>query len=256
MLARAAQHMKPNLSPQEYTRIRKLVCDSVGRPYIPYQDNDATRTVWQNIPTHTTGRCPLCGVACTEQIDTYSLQDVDALGELYKPFKQFSSCGHFAGEQGFVHLNGVIPDDVYHGNSEVPYVMPSFLPDEPQSYAVMHCLPIYRPEKTRFIPRHLLFVVTYFSQAPRVLQQQRDEVRFQPDMKPLPCMYTWIEARGDKSAWDLAQWVRKGKLWWLDLDRDELPLRNGPVGEFPYANIQGIRKGYTYVKGKLKLEPY
>ena len=106
------------------------------------------------------------------------------------------------------------------------------------------------------MPRHLFFMVMYYSESPRTLQLQRDQVRFQPDMKPLPCMATWIEVRGDKAAWDLAQWVRKGKLWWLDLDRDDLPLRNSPENEFPYANIKGIQKGFAYVKGRLNLAPY
>ncbi len=255
LLARAARHVESKLSPQEYIDIRKLVCDSVGRPYVPYQDNENTREVWKHIPKHTIARCPLCGAACTEQVDTYNLEDVDMLGYVSNKFKHHSSCEHIVGEQGFVHLNGVIPD-FYHGGSEVPYVTPSFLPDDPKSYAVMHCLPIYRPEGEVFVPRHLFFMVTYYSQSPRTLQQQRDEVRFQPEMKPLPPMSTWIEVRGDKNAWDLVRWVREGKLWWLDLDRDDLPLKNSPVKEFPYANIKGIQKGFTYVKGRLKLAPY
>ncbi len=255
LLARAARHAKPELSPREYTAIRKLVCDSVGRPYIPYQDNEYTREVWKYIPRHIIARCPLCGAVCTEQVDTYNLQDVIILGSRSNKFKHHAACEHWLGEQGFVHLNGVIPD-FYHGGSEVPYVTPSFLIDDPPSYAVMHCLPLYRVEKDVFVPRHLLFVVTYYSQSPQILQQRRDEVRSQPDMKPLPPMSTWIEVRGYKEAWDLVRWVREDKLWWLDLERDDLPLRNSPVSEFPYAGIKGIQKGFTYVKGRLKLAPY
>jgi hypothetical protein len=177
------------------------------------------------------------------------------LGATSNKFKHRSACEHFMGEQGFVHLNGVIPD-YYRGGSEVPYVTPSFLPDDPKSYAVMHCLPIYRAEGKVFRPRHLLFVVTYYSQSPRTLQQRRDAVRFQPDMTPLPPMSTWLEVRGYKEAWDLLRWVRAGKLWWLDLDRNDLPLRNSPAKELPYANIKGIQKGFAYVNGRLKLDPY
>jgi hypothetical protein len=255
LLAQTARHVELKLSPKEYTNIRKLVCDSAGRPYVPYQDNEDTRTVWQHIPRHTIARCPLCGAAFTEQVDTYNVEDVDMLGDTSISFKHHSACEHFVGEQGFVHLNGVIPD-YYRGGSEVPYVTPAFLSDDPKSYAVIHCLPIYRAERKGFVPRHLLFVVTYYSQSPQALQRRRDEVRFQPDMKPLPPMSTWIEVRGDEAAWDLVRWVREGKLWWLDLDRDDLPLRNSPLKEFPYANIKGIQKGFAYVKGRLKLDPY
>jgi hypothetical protein len=256
LLARAAQHVEPELSPREYTDVRKLICDSVGRPYIPYRDDDDSRRVWEHIPKHTIARCPLCGAAYTEQVDTYNVEDVWMLGDTPSIFQHHSSCEHYVSAQGFVHLNGVIPDPYYRGGSEVPYVMPSFLPDDPESYAVMHCLPVHRAEGEVFVPRYLLFAVTYYSVSPRILQQKRDEVRFEPDMKPLPPMYTWIEARGDKEAWDLVRWVREGKLWWLDLDQDDLPLRNGPVEEFPYASIEGIRKGFAYVKGKLKFDPY
>lgn len=258
LLARAARHTEPQLSPQEYMAVRKLVCDSSGRPYIPYQDNENTRKVWQHFPRYILARCPLCGAAFTEQINTYDVNDVELILGAYTShsFKHHVSCEHFVAEQGFIHLDGVIPHETYRGHSEVPYIMPMFLPDDPRSCAVMHCLPIYRAEGKAFVPRHLLFVVTYYSQSPQTLQQRRDEVRFEPDMKPLPPMLTWIEARGNNAVWDLIRWVRAGKLWWLDLDRDDLPLRNSPAKEFPYANIKGIQKGFYYVRGKLKLDPY
>ena len=116
LLARAARHVELKLSPQEYTAIRKLVCNSSGEPYVPYQDNEDTRTVWKHIPSHTIARCLLCGGARTEQVDTYNLQDVCMLGATSNKFKHRSACEHFMGEQGFVHLNGVIPD-YYRGGS-------------------------------------------------------------------------------------------------------------------------------------------
>lgn len=259
LLARAARHVKPQLSPQEYMDIRKLVCSVNGKPIVPYDEEaEVTHKVWQIIPRHTIARCPLCGEVCTEQVDTYNLRDVGNLGEyIDTSFKHYSACEHLAGEHGFLHLNGVIPDGYFHGRSEVPYVDPNFLPDDPRSCAVMHCLPIWRAEGEAFVPRSLLFVVTYYSKAPETLYQERIKVRYRLGIEPLPKMYSWREARGDKDAWDLVRWVRMGKLWWLDLDRDDLPLRNSPVEEFPYANIQGIQQGFTYYHdGKFELEQY
>ncbi|KAB2866372.1 MAG: hypothetical protein F9K46_02465 [Anaerolineae bacterium] len=89
------------------------------------------------------------------------------------------------------------------------------------------------------------------------MKQRRIEVRYKLGMEPYPKMYSWREAYRDKDAWDLTQWVRKGKLWWLDLDRDDLPLRNSPVEEFPYADIKGIQQGFTYYRdGTFSLESY
>ena len=43
-------------------------------------------------------------------------------------------------------------------------------------------------------------------------------------------------------------WVKKGKLHWLDLDDPALPLKSGPVSDFPYAGIQGFGRKYIYRK--------
>lgn len=260
LLANAARHVELELSPQEYVALWEPFHTPGGARYTPYQEDDAERDevhrLWKHLPKHTISRCPLCGVTYSEQVDTYNVDDVWTLGGVPpNRFRHQSFCEHFVGTQGFVHLNGMIPDPYYRGDSEVPYVMPTFLSDDPESYAVMHCLPVYRPEGNTFVPRYLLFAVTYYSQSPCTLQQKRDEVRFKPD-KPLPQMSTWIEARGDKETWNLVRWVAEGKLWWLDLDQDDLPLKSGPVKEFPYANIEGIRKGFAYVRGELRLDSY
>jgi hypothetical protein len=50
----------------------------------------------------------------------------------------------------------------------------------------------------------------------------------------------------DPETCDLARWVARGKLQWLDLHSRALPLRQGLVEEFPYANIQGFGQPYSY----------
>jgi hypothetical protein len=40
--------------------------------------------------------------------------------------------------------------------------------------------------------------------------------------------------------------VEKGKLLWLDLTQDDLPLKAGPVQDFPYGNVEGMRRPHTY----------
>lgn len=71
-----------------------------------------------------------------------------------------------------------------------------------------------------------------------------------------PRSWTRLPQSPHKEAWDLLHWVREGKLWWLDLDQDDLLLINSRAKKFPYANIKGIQKGFTDVNGRLKLDPY
>lgn len=257
LLVYVARHVEIELSLQEYVALLEPFRTFAGIDRLPYRDDEDARRFWKYVPTCTIARCPLCGIAYTEQVNIYNMRNVWTLGNKPRIFQHQSFCEHFVGAQGFIHLNGVIPNHPYRGGSEVPYVMPIFLPDDPESYAVMHCLPVCRAEGNVFVSRYLLFTVTYYSQSPRTLQQKRDEERFEPDMKPLPRMYSWREVDGvNQEAWDLVRWVSEGKLWWLDLDRDDLPLRSGPAAAFPYANIEGIRKGFANVKGELEVDLY
>ena len=55
------------------------------------------------------------------------------------------------------------------------------------------------------------------------------------------------EGSEEEKLWfDLAFWVKKNRLLWLEPDTKELLLKKGPVEEFPYANIQGRR--YPYIE--------
>lgn len=253
---------------------------------------------WGRIPSYLIARCPLCGVPYAEELDTHSLlgwgiypgfwdfvytNKRERLGEdeidrrleeiesgttqpgeywesTFEATPQRVKCKHFVAVQFFINLHSVVPKEVtyFSNQSEVPFVMPVFLPDDIESYVVMHSLPICRIEKNKFVPRYSLYLLTYYSMNPQALWKRRQAEFKGGDALHFSKLYTWrtIELNNLSEAWDLSLWVKRGKLFWLELEQDDLPLKSGSVKEFPYANIEGIRKSHTYRKGKLKVDAY
>jgi hypothetical protein len=58
------------------------------------------------------------------------------------------------------------------------------------------------------------------------------------------------EARKHPDWWDLPLWVKRKKLYWLDPNSPDLPLKSEPVEDFPYADIQGYRRPMKIRNGK------
>jgi hypothetical protein len=225
------------------------------------EDDPEVREYWSALPEYLIARCPICGEPDFERMDTHCLENgwlIDSGESIFGGEYQMGGCEHRVAAQGFIHLNDVIPLELkyYRSQSEVPYVMPIFLPNEPQSYTVMHSLPICRSEEGKFVPRYTIFMLTYYSKDPSVLLKRRaqdaERGKSDPDFR-LSLMYRWYEAMSFREAWDLPLWVTRGKLWWLDLDRDDLPLKSGPVSAFPYGNVRGRRYGFIYRNGELIL---
>ena len=268
-LEHIAHHLKLTLTPSEHERLLDQYRTPSGVHYRPYQavgeeDDPNVRAYWSALPEYLIARCPVCGAADFERMDTHCLENgwlINSGASIFGGEYKRDGCEHRVAAQGFIHLNGVIPLELkyYSGQSEVPYVMPIFLPDEPQSYTVMHSVPICRSEEGKFAPRYTLFMLTYYSKAPEILLRRRaqdaERGKNDPDFR-LPLMYPWFEAIFFREAWNLPLWVARGKLWWLDLDRDDLPLKSGPVSAFPYGNVRGRRYGFIYRAGELILQDY
>ena len=148
----------------------------------------------------------------------------------------------------FINLNSVMPTELDYKTlgCEVPHIIPVFLPDDVESYAVMHVLPICRVENDQFVPRYSLYTITYCSEEPSVLIKRRWQISSSEVM---------FVSRGlvTRASWDLAKWVQAGKLLWLDSEMPDLPLRTEPVEAFPYVGIQGRRdNSNVYRHGKWK----
>ena len=286
------RHLQIAFTPAEYHAVTQQY-QRAGE----FSKTKAQDDYWGRIPSYLIARCPFCNATYFEKLDTHGLSgwaaypgfwdfvytsgqeaidqaEVDKrLGEIekgiddpsgywkssFEKVSQRTKCLHFVAVQFFINLNGETPEEEYFSNeSEVPYVMPVFLPEDIESYAVMHCLPICRVEQGQFVPRYSLYLLTYYAAAAHTLWERRHLESTGGDAFHLPTLHTWrtIELHNLSDAWELSLWVKRGALMWLDLTQDGLPLTSEPANAFPYANIQGIRKSHVYRKGKLEIDPY
>jgi hypothetical protein len=234
-------HLKIDLSPQAYHSLRGQYRVPAGTYYNP--DYEDAPEFWKRFPEYLIARCPICEACYTECVDTYALHNWTLrLEETVYYGVQSIGCAHFVGVKTFINLNGIEPtEEKYFSNveGEIPYVMPVYLPEDIPSHAVLHSLPICREEHGVFVPRYSVFMVTYYSAAPRLLHDRNGQY-WKPGMGLVSLMFPFTKDR------DLLRWVAAGKLWWLDLEQDQLPLRSDSLEAFPYANIEGRREGYVY----------
>jgi len=202
----------------------------------------------QNLPDYVIARCPLCSSTYSAHLDTYSLRywGPPCQGRsVFSERAQEINCSHFVAAHHFINLSGVMPTELNYTElgCEVPYVIPVFLPDDIESYAVMHALPICRVEDGQFVPRYSVYMITYYSEEPSTLMERRWQV------SSSECILVGGLRR--RSSWKLTNWVQSGKLQWLNPDVPDLPLRTGPVEAFPYVNIQGHKQfSNIYKNGK------
>jgi hypothetical protein len=204
--------------------------------------------VWYRLPRYTLARCPFCGVAYTEALDTHSLTywhiDGNESGAVFATGvdNRFFDCPHLFAVQTHLNLNGAVPIEreyLRSTMSERPYVMTEWLSDSIPAVAVMHSLPICRLEEDRFMPRYLLYTLVYYAQDASTLWariRQREEADAGPEDYGHVLRYMSPGPR----ARDWAHWVAQGKLAWLDPTDPAVPLRTGSPGEFPYGRIAGI----------------
>jgi hypothetical protein len=227
------------------------------------------------IPTYIISRCPICHIPYQQAVDIYSLYLWNILHNAdsvtYSP-QGYERCEHFIGVHSFLNLNQRLPSKtelrnktLYSTEPEVPIITPTLLPDDIESYAVLHSLPICQPWGKRFLPRYILFMLTYYSTNRQALELRRLKewiggeevielpkagVRWAHGHKRL--MIYWEEANTKPEARDLFYWVKKGKLRWLNLLTPDLSLNTGDT-EFPYLGISGRATGLQYQEKKLEV---
>jgi len=218
------------------------------------------------LPAYLIARCPLCGLENIERLDTYSLREWPGMNllkgtSLFGHHAVVRHCEHFALVQRFLNLRGVQLDEIYGTvkGPEVPHVIGYLLEPGPfpvphaidyilrkedfYCHAVLHALPVCRPESTHFEPAYNVFIVTYFSENPN---NTRKVVRayntFYRDPRTPPMF--WEPPDGHETWWDLRRWVQAGRLHWIDGSESNLPLRTRAVTEFPYGELEGRRYPY------------
>jgi len=149
-----------------------------------------------------------------EQIIEGTAQPDQFWAATFEATPQRVDCSHFVAVQYFINLHGVLPKEVqyFSNQSEVPFVMPVFLPEDIESYAVMHSLPICRIEKERFVPCYSVYLLTYYSARPQKLWERRRAEFIGDDPFHFPKMYTWrtIQLNNLAEAWICPLGLQKG----------------------------------------------
>jgi hypothetical protein len=125
-----------------------------------------------------------------------------------------------------------------------------------------------RLEKARFKRRYTGFIVSHYAEDPQSLRDRYIETQLtknairDPDFTAADLfLVAWTEKirRQYPDGFDLATWVEKGKLQWLDLADPNLPLKATSVEDFPYADLYdmtGRRVTYLYQSGDFYSSKY
>lgn len=103
-----------------------------------------------------------------------------------------------------------------------------------------------------FVPRYTGFAVTYYALHPKQLIEEILPDRMSDHWV---CYLASMEEIANiyPEGYRLREWVEIGKLLWLDLDAPDLPLKAGPVEDFPYDttyfDVTGVLEGLSYRMG-------
>jgi len=227
---------------------------------------------WQMLPSYLFARCPLCQEQWQEQIDVYSLlgwsSTHTALGCTVYDFPNrrpkherdpiHNGCLHCTSVHLFLSLHGNLPVEIpYLANNtgEVPRITRWALPDDIESYVIIHALPICRIETEQFIPSYTLFIMTYFSVDPQEIIRRHYAIeaeRGKGDREYYPAGLDRPDMRSlAEPYYDLQTWATQGRLGYLDFTDPDLALRIGSGNKLPtiYQKIPGARYTFTWRKG-------
>lgn len=233
----------------KYTQSTKV---SLIRPDIEIE------TYWKKMTTYTIARCPLCGCKYVNHADIHSLYywrntSPETHLNVFPHPENMVPCAHFVGVQRFINLNSNLPVEFNYadnGNGDVPVITPELVQHSPEASAVIHSLPICRIENNRFVPKYSAYLITYYAESPSAARKAVLK-RYPPESgeyhgSPLFCV-SGHQIQEPIIA-NLPYWVEQKKLYWLDLNATDLPLKSSSTSEFPYAGITGFGTPWIYRK--------
>lgn len=216
------------------------------------------------LPTYLLARCPICGGRVHEPIDIFSLNGIGwhtpnrgfgwfgivpvASSEGTRPQDDVSydaECSHVEIVSVMFNLNGIQPNNVTQEvwiGSERPFVMSPIL-DLERTFAVIRSIPVGRYDDLEPQSHYTAYFVSYFT--------DNDSNVFDNVMQPAyeaygRILYDWAD-------YGLMKWVRRGKLYWLDKNDPDLPLRNRPIDDFPYGAVKGGEGIWVIRNGRMEL---
>jgi hypothetical protein len=204
---------------------------------------DVSRIYYDGLPRVTLSRCPFCDQLFRHSFDPWGPDGFwwqeGSAGHTWEP----EPCPHFGVLQGALHLNANPPRGLervaaYIG-PEVPFVIPRVLEQSPV-VAVVSELPM--------LNGYTAYPIVYFTR------------------QPLPpgsftqswtrATYNWADGRAgygwraDTDPWDfeIAPWVARGKLFWIQPGDAEMRIRSRADGPCPYIALPG-RRERQYIQG-------
>lgn len=223
------------------------------------------------LPTYLLARCPICNGNVWEAIDTFSLTGPGWWHNESKGFgwlgmgesknlkiKHFArpsyrtDCNHVRAVVYGVNLNHILTDELtYHKvfiGAEKPGLLAPLM-TYPDSYAVIHTLPVGRQDDDTWQPRYTLYTITYFQPSYRIYRHSLGQ-----DMNPyLFNKFYWPYQKLD---YNLDPWLKQGKFRWLGPKADGLPLLAEPDHPYPYRALDGLTGRWsTATGGNLTLYP-
>jgi hypothetical protein len=243
-------------SPEEYQTIVKPFSNwvSTARHGVPY----GIPRYWQIMPKYLYARCPMCGTEYREPVNTYNFASWGGFhilkngfyieqGQYERYCEELTRCSHFLGVTVFCNLhNQPLPQlkEWINHTGEVPFLTSALLPDDLESYAVLHALPICQTLNNQFVPTYTVFAITYFSESPKLVRASRIRQEWERGKNDPEFFPAELEPPGTPS--NLAAFAQKGRLGWLDLTSADYGLRIGRDEQLPEM--------YQYIPGRLK--PY
>lgn len=209
---------------------------------------------WRKLPQYTIARCPLCYAEYTSAMDTHGISRwstrIDIKESAFGIGKYHNiGCNHFVAIQTFLNFNGVMPtEEKYIANlcGDIPIVMPELFVDDMRTAAVIHSLPICRIENEQFVPRYSVYTITYYADDGKEMWRRHKALANKYSQHWLAFFFSSERMSQEPEVGDLRLWVERGRLHWLDITNPRLPLKSGPIQEFPYNNIKGYGYPFTY----------
>jgi len=221
----------------------------------------------KRFPAYTIACCPFCKAENAEHLNTYSLDywygRLEPRKFVFQPDGVVSHCEHFVVAQPFIFVSKTIHPEINYNNlldlllhrksrnfflPQKPMVL-GFVLKNQMAKAVLHVLPICEYTRGDFIPAHLLYLITHFSEQPETAHRAIHEVgmsRAGDDGWPT---LTRTANYGEEGRWfNLPYWVERKMLYWVNpytIEQNYAPqkcLLTGDVNAFPYKNPRELVK--------------
>lgn len=205
---------------------------------------------YDRLPRVVMSACPFCEAPYKHSFDPYGIDGFWWRKDLLCKVEEPAACPHFQFLVGALTLAGGdatgVREQVIPG-PEVPFIMPKFARDFPETIAVVGRLPV--------LPEHVAWPIAYFSNS--------DEIEPWHLHQPWLRDAFWFELPSGEVGWstatdvwdfELEPWLESGALRFVDLTGPEpVAIRASAEHPYPFADAQGERRPQVLVWGEREL---